>query len=167
MARPVRGDRDSVATETLTLRLTQANRAMLDALVTRSAAELEHTGVEMTATAYVRGLIRREYAQRFGVPTVAAVVVADEKKRPAPSTPPAERRAVPRTDDKKVRTMMDRVTAKGVSQKEIAALCGLSQSYLSKWRAGKHGLTEPKLEALSATLENLLQPSLPSVNSGR
>ena len=72
MARPPKLDRDGVATETLTLRLTRSDRAMLDALVAHAAAELQQAGVDMTATAYVRGLIRREHAQRFGEKTTGA-----------------------------------------------------------------------------------------------
>ena len=74
MGRPPKTDRAAVGSETLTLRLTKADRAMLDGLVAAKSAELEENGLDVTAAAYVRGLIRREARHlidadtgRFGV----------------------------------------------------------------------------------------------------
>ena len=55
MARPLKQDRSSVATDTLTLRLSPDDRAMLDRLVAHRAAELADEGIEVTAASFVRG----------------------------------------------------------------------------------------------------------------
>ena len=60
MARPPREERRSVVDATLTLRLTQQDRELLQELVALKAAELVDTGMEATAASYVRGLIRHE-----------------------------------------------------------------------------------------------------------
>ena len=166
MARPPKTDRSTVGTETLTLRLTPDDRETLDALVAAKAAELEEDGLDMTAAAYVRGLIRREGRRMFPdekasapiVETLAPAVVTKPKVTPA-----EDRRSTPRPDDKQVRALFARVLAKGVEQKEIAALSGVSPSYISRWKGGKYGLSEETIGALSKALESLLQPSLPSV----
>jgi hypothetical protein len=62
MGRPPK-DRTGAATATLTLRLTPDDRALLDKLVALRAAklaELADEALEVTATSYVRWLIRRE-----------------------------------------------------------------------------------------------------------
>jgi len=53
-------DRRSVADATLTLRLTQQDRALLQELIALQAVEMIDTGMEVTAASYVRGLIRHE-----------------------------------------------------------------------------------------------------------
>lgn len=60
VARPPREVRRSVVDATLTLRLTQQDRELLQELVALKAAELVDTGMEATAASYVRGLIRHE-----------------------------------------------------------------------------------------------------------
>jgi hypothetical protein len=60
VARPLREVRRSVVDATLTLRLTQQDRELLQELVALKAAELVDTGMEATAASYVRGLIRHE-----------------------------------------------------------------------------------------------------------
>ena len=157
MGRPPKTDRAAVGSETLTLRLTPDLRQTLDALVAAKAAELEHEGFEVTAAAYVRGLIRREGRRLTPTIMVAAPVAATATK------PTGERRQHQRPDDKQVRALFARVIAKGVEQKEIAALSGVSPSYISRWKGGKYGLSEETIGALSKALESLLQPSLPSV----
>ncbi len=64
MARPRKQDRSSVATDTLTVRLSPDDRAMRDRLVAHRAAELAEEGIEVTAASFVRGLIRREAKAR-------------------------------------------------------------------------------------------------------
>jgi hypothetical protein len=55
------------ATGTLTLRLSDVDRELLDRLVADRASELAPEGIEVTAASYVRGLIRREAAAKgFG-----------------------------------------------------------------------------------------------------
>jgi hypothetical protein len=53
-------DSSSRATETLTLRISPADRALLDHLVERRAQELANDGVDVSAASYIRGLLRRE-----------------------------------------------------------------------------------------------------------
>ena len=60
MMKPNHDIHRSVADATLTLRLTQNDRELLQELVALKAAEMEDTGVEVTAASYVRGLIRHE-----------------------------------------------------------------------------------------------------------
>lgn len=70
-----------VVDATLTLRLTQNDRELLQALVERQAVEMADTGVEVTAASYVRGLIRHAAREKGfldnGTPSVAAT-----KERP-------------------------------------------------------------------------------------
>jgi hypothetical protein len=56
--RPI--DPTGPATGTLTLRLSEQDRDLLDRLVADRAADLAREGIEVTAASYVRGLIRRE-----------------------------------------------------------------------------------------------------------
>lgn len=64
MARPKNEDRGTVATETLTLRLTLDERRLLDELVKRRAEELADDGATLTAASYVRALIRKDAKAR-------------------------------------------------------------------------------------------------------
>jgi hypothetical protein len=60
MTRPSNDQRRNVVDATLTLRLTQHDRELLQALVALQASEMADLGVEVTAASYVRGLIRHE-----------------------------------------------------------------------------------------------------------
>ena len=60
MARPPKEDRSTVASATLTIRLTPDERATLDALVDAVNEQVAETGARVTAAAFVRSLIRRE-----------------------------------------------------------------------------------------------------------
>ncbi len=60
MTRPSKEGQRSVVDATLTLRLTQHDRELLQALVALQSAEMADLGVEVTAASYVRGLIRHE-----------------------------------------------------------------------------------------------------------
>jgi hypothetical protein len=69
MARPRQKDRSKVANETLTIRLTAHERALLDALVARRRGTLEAEGGKVSAASYVRGLILRvAYAEGLDAP---------------------------------------------------------------------------------------------------
>lgn len=66
--------RRPIADATLTLRLTQQDRDLLQQLVDLKAEELADSGAEVTAAGYVRGLIRHEarakgLLERPGAPT--------------------------------------------------------------------------------------------------
>ncbi|MGK3990136.1 hypothetical protein WME99_44240 [Sorangium sp. So ce136] len=71
MTRPPQEKGRQVVNATLTLRLTQHDRELLQALVELQAAEMSDTGVEVTAASYVRGLIRHE-ARKKGLLEPAA-----------------------------------------------------------------------------------------------
>ena len=64
MGRPPRANRRSIVDATLTLRLTQEDRDLLDQLVAVRSKELADDGLEVSAAGLVRGLIRREAAAR-------------------------------------------------------------------------------------------------------
>jgi hypothetical protein len=72
MTRPSTESRRSVADATLTLRLTQHDRELLQALVALQASEMADLGVEVTAASYVRGLIRHEARAKGLLDGVAA-----------------------------------------------------------------------------------------------
>jgi hypothetical protein len=90
MGRPPK-DQSGPATETLTLRLTREDRAVLDRLVQLRASELADEGIDVTATSYVRGLIRREGKARGVLETPSIPTAA----KPAQAAP-AKRKAVPK-----------------------------------------------------------------------
>jgi hypothetical protein len=60
MTRSTNENGRQVVNATLTLRLTQHDRELLQALVELQAVEMADTGVEVTVASYVRGLIRHE-----------------------------------------------------------------------------------------------------------
>jgi hypothetical protein len=64
MVRPLRQDRSTVVDTTITLRLTQGDRALLVQLVKLHSARLNREGTEATVASYVRRLIRRDAAAR-------------------------------------------------------------------------------------------------------
>jgi hypothetical protein len=87
MGRPPK-DRAGAATATLTLRLTPDDRALLDQLVALRAEELADEAVEVTATSYVRALIRREArAKGLLTETPAPAGQPPEKKTGAATSP--------------------------------------------------------------------------------
>lgn len=88
MGRPPKDREAGAATTTLTLRLTPDDRALLDELVALRAAELADEAVEVTATSYVRGLIRREArAKGLLAETSAPAGQPPEKKAGAAARP--------------------------------------------------------------------------------
>jgi hypothetical protein len=156
MARPLKTDRDTVATDTLTLRLTPADRATLDSLVAAKAAELASMGVEITAAAYVRGLIRQEANRVHGLAPNPATPSSH------PPAPLVERRATPRPaapDENQTRALLDRVLNKGIGirKSDVCKLSGVDAGQLSKWIARAKGLSDIKLRQLASALEVLDQ----------
>lgn len=148
MPRPPKTDRNAVATDTLTLRLSPDDRALLDRLVAAKAAELETAGVELTAAAYVRGLIRQE-GRRIGAAAAPS----------APLAPIVERRATPRAavvaDEGKARAMLDEALAAGHKQSDIAAAAGLDSGHFSRWKTRKGTISDGKLVTLMKVLEKM------------
>jgi hypothetical protein len=151
MARPPKQDRSSVATDTLTLRLSPDDRAMLDRLVAHRAAELADEGIEVTAASFVRGLIRREAKARDLLDAAPGNTVATEKPRaisePAPA--PAPRPLSPT----QVRAALQQAIDAGQTQRQIASRADLDASGLSRFLAGKHTLTEENLAKLAGALK--------------
>ena len=179
MARPLNVDRDAVASGTLTLRLTTGDRATLDALVSTAAAKLEESGIQLTAAAYVRGLIRREANQAREARERAANDArrAANDAREAREALEARERADDETRgfmgprpgwatklapleepiDREVRELLIRViTALGKgAQRQIAAAAQLTQDEISSFKLNRKGMTDAKFYRLKAALESL------------
>jgi hypothetical protein len=149
MARPLKQDRSSVATDTLTLRLSPDDRAMLDRLVAHRAAELAEEGIEVTAASFVRGLIRREAKARGLLDAAAGNTAATEKPRAISEPEPALRPLSPTH----VRAALQQALDSGQTQRQIALRADLEPSRLSRFVAGKHTLTPENLAKLSAALK--------------
>ena len=147
MARPPKQDRSSVATDTLTLRLSPDDRAMLDRLVADRAAELADEGIEVTAASFVRGLIRREAKARGLLDATPGNVAANEKPRAASEPEPRP------LSPTQVRAALQRAIDSGQTQRQIASRADLDAPRLSRFLAGKHALTEENLAKLAIALK--------------
>lgn len=138
---------------TLTLRMTDNDRALLDRLVALRAEELAGMGAEeidVTAASYVRGLIRRE-AKAKGLTSAPAM--------PGSPAVPAEPPPVPvmRTADDgpeatDVHAALLRALEAGAVQGQIADRAGVDRSALSKFKKSGSGLSTEKLRSLAAVL---------------
>ena len=149
MARPPKQDRSSVATDTLTLRLSPDDRAMLDRLVAHRAAELADEGIEVTAASFVRGLIRREAKARGLLDAASGNTASGEKARATSEAVPEPRPLRPN----EVRAALQLAIDSGQTQRQIALRADLSASGLSRFLAGKHTLTEENLAKLTIALK--------------
>jgi hypothetical protein len=126
MARPLKQDRSSVATDTLTLRLSPDDRAMLDRLVALRAVELVDEGIEVTAASFVRGLIRREAKARGLLDAAGGNTTASEKPR---ATSEPEPRPLSPTQ---VRAALQLAIDSGQTQRQIASRADLDASGLCR-----------------------------------
>ena len=133
------------ATDTLTLRLTVADRDLLDRLVKMRSADLAHEGIEVTAASLVRGLIRREAAAR-GIEATEPTPAPERTKPSRPAGAP---------DPDEVRAAVDKAVKGGTSAAEIARRADLDASQLSRFRGGKGGLAEDRLAKLAKAVEKL------------
>ena len=149
MARPLKQDRSSVATDTLTLRLSPDDRAMLDRLVAHRAAELADEGIEVTAASFVRGLIRREAKARGLLDAASGTTTASEKPDATSEPAPARRPLNPT----QLRATLQQAIDSGQTQRQIALRADLDASRLSRFLAGKHTLTEENLAKLTVALK--------------
>lgn len=143
MGRPPK-DRTGPATETLTLRLTKDDRALLDRLVALRSAELADEAVEVSATSYVRALIRRE---------ARAKGLVDERpagQDAAPLSKGTGPGGEPSADE--VRAMLVRALKDGAVQAQIAKGADIDASALSKFRKKEKSLSTDALRRLAATL---------------
>lgn len=142
---------EALATDTLTLRLSHADRDLLDRLVTLRAAELEADGIDVTAASYVRGLIRRDAKARGLEPSLAP----EPAKPPAPTgqpnkdpAPTAKGRSAPTADE--VRAALVRAVEGGAVGAEIARIAKLDRGHLSRFKNDRGGLSLEALAALAA-----------------
>lgn len=141
----------TVAAEvTLTLRMTDHDRALLDRLVALRAEELAEIGaneIDVTAASYLRGLIRRE-AKAKGITLPAPSPAAPpEPAAPSPAVPPAEN-----AEATKVHAALLRALEGGESQASIAKRAGIDPGALSRFRKTGKGIASDKLAKLRKML---------------
>lgn len=127
---------------TLTLRMTDHDRALLDRLVAHRAEELREIGateVDVTAANYLRGLIRREAKAK-------GITVPMQEKPAAPVAPPP-----PATDSlaAKAHSALMSAIGDGEVQAEIARRAGIDPGALSRFAKTRKGLSPAKLESLA------------------
>ena len=134
MRRPPK-DSSGPATETLTLRLSIADREILDRLVALRAEELGDEAVEVTAASYVRALLRRE-ARAKGVLPSSGIA-------PAEPGGPVEARASALKDPvaDELRAALAQAIAAGALQSDLAREAGINKSEVSRFKAGQRGLS--------------------------
>ncbi len=142
---------------TLTLRMTDADRALLDRLVAMRAAELVDLGaeeVDVTAASFVRGLIRRE-AKAKGLMPAAAPLAAPKAE---PSTTPvavsavAPEGAANETDRDRIHAALLRALDRGDTQVQIADRAGVDQTALSRFKTTRTGLSPKRLRKVEKVL---------------
>lgn len=141
----------TVAAEvTLTLRMTDHDRALLDRLVALRAEELAEMGateIDVTAASYLRGLIRRE-AKAKGItlpPPEAPAKPAAPPAAPA-ETPPEDAEAA------KVLAALRRALEGGESQATVAKRSGVDAGGISRFLKTGRGLGPDKLAKLRKAL---------------
>ena len=144
--------------ETLSLRLSKADKAMLDELVEAKRQELAPLGATTSLAQYVRGWIRSTHAamvaKRQAAPaaTPPATVPA---AAPAP-TPPA--RTTPAPSPSKVAAPTEaevrrKLKASELSQAELGRRAGIDPGMLSRFKSGKKPLSPEKLARLAVALD--------------
>ncbi|MFO0756025.1 MAG: hypothetical protein U0359_06020 [Byssovorax sp.] len=137
MGRPPK-DPGGPATETLSLRLTAEDRALLDRLVRARAEELVDEAVEVTAASFVRTLIRREARARGLLPPPES----DSPELQAPEEPVEDG----------LRTALRQAIEAGVVQSDLARDAGIDRSEVSRFKAGMRGLSPAARKRLAAAL---------------
>lgn len=125
--------------ETLSLRLSKADKAMLDELVEAKRQELAPLGATTSLAQYVRGWIRSTHA--------AMVAKRNQRSTYEPAaTPPA---TAPAPNEAEVRR---KLKASKRTQAELARATGIDAAMLSRFRSGKKSLSPEKLARLSDAL---------------
>lgn len=138
--------------ETLSLRLSKADKAMLDELVEAKRQELAPLGATTSLAQYVRGWIRSTHAAMVAkrnqrstyepAPTLPATAPA-----PAPAAKPAERTAFD------VRQKLaETIEAGAFNQATIGKQTGIDAAMLSRFRKGTGNLGAEKLATLARWL---------------
>ena len=135
--------------ETLSLRLSKADKAMLDELVEAKRQELAPLGATTSLAQYVRGWIRSTHAAMVAkrnqrstyesAPTLPATALAG----PAVSAAPAPTEAQVRR----------KLQASKRSQAELSRLTGIDAAMLSRFANGKKPLSPEKLARLAVALD--------------
>ena len=122
--------------ETLSLRLSKADKAMLDELVEAKRLELAPLGATTSLAQYVRGWIRSTHAamKRQAAPAPAA-------------TPPATVPAAPTEAAVRRKLLASKRTGA-----DLARLTGIDPGLLSRFRSGKKSLSPEKLARLADEL---------------
>ena len=154
--------------ETLSLRLSKADKAMLDELVEAKRQELAPLGATTSLAQYVRGWIRSTHAAMVAkrnqrstyepAPTLPASAAPTPTPTPA-ATPPA---TVPAPSPKSARpAAAPAPTAAQVRRKlqaskrtgaDLARATGIDEAMLSRFRSGKKPLSPEKLARLADEL---------------
>ena len=148
--------------ETLSLRLSKADKAMLDELVEAKRQELAPLGATTSLAQYVRGWIRSTHAAMVAkrnqrstyepaptlpasaapTPTPAATPPATV---PAPAAPAAPKEATPAA-------VLRRWEASKRTGADLARATGIDEAMLSRFRSGKKPLSPEKLARLADEL---------------
>ena len=134
--------------ETLSLRLSKADKAMLDELVEAKRQELAPLGATTSLAQYVRGWIRSTHAamKRQAAPAPAATPPATV---PAPSPKSARPAAAPAPTAAQVRRKLQASKRTGA---DLARATGIDEAMLSRFRSGKKPLSPEKLARLADEL---------------
>jgi hypothetical protein len=150
MGRPPK-DRAGPATEALSLRLTPEDRGLLNRLVALRSEELSDEAVEVTATSYVRALIRREARAKGILDDSPGAVRADAGK--AIDAPPRVTPGKPSEPTvEEVRAALVRAIGAGVVQADIARETGIDRGDLSRFKAGRGNMSVEARRKLTAVL---------------
>lgn len=131
--------------ETLSLRLSKADKAMLDELVEVERVELAARGVAVSLAQYVRGLIRTAHAAL--VAKRQATPPATVPAAPAPTSPAKTTKAAPTEAD-----VRRKLKASKLTQAELSRLTGIDTAMLSRFKSGKKPLSPEKLARLAVAL---------------
>ena len=151
--------------ETLSLRLSKADKAMLDELVEAKRQELAPLGATTSLAQYVRGWIRSTHAamvakrnQRSTYESAATppatVPAAPAAAAPAPTSPAKTTKAAPSPPPTEA-DVRRKLKASKRSQAELARQTGIDPGMLSRFKAGKKSLSPEKLARLADELGRL------------
>ena len=156
--------------ETLSLRLSKADKAMLDELVEAKRQELAPLGATTSLAQYVRGWIRSTHAamvakrQAAPAPTPPATVPAAAPAATPPATVPAAApaptppaRTTPAPSPSKVAAPTEaqvrrKLQASKLTQADLSRLTGIDPGMLSRFKSGKKPLSPEKLARLAVAL---------------
>jgi len=132
--------------ETLSLRLSKADKAMLDELVEAKRQELAPLGATTSLAQYVRGGIRSTHAAMVAKRNQRSTY---EPTVPAAPSPKSARPAAAPTEAEVRRKLQ----ASKLSQAELGRLTGIDPGMLSRFKSGKKPLSPEKLARLAVELD--------------